>query len=435
MTSWGRVACEAQAVARPRWPDELADLVHGKAAAGEAGLLAAGLGRSYGDSGLNPGGGLIAMGRLDRIHAFDPMIGVLRADAGLSLDTLMQVAVPHGWFPAVVPGTRFVTLGGAIANDVHGKNHHRAGTFGRHVRRLGLLRSDGTTYELTPDDSSGLFAATVGGLGLTGVIAWAEVQLTRVRGAYLDAEDLAFHRLDDFFALVAESDRTYAHTVAWIDCTASGSALGRGIFSRANPADDNRFTPAPRSKISLPVDLPPGLLNSLTLRAFNGAYFALKSQRRGARHTHYAPFFFPLDAIGQWNRLYGRRGFYQYQCVVPPSVAREAVAELLLQIVRSGQGSFLAVLKTFGALKSPGLLSFPAEGTTLALDFRNAGACTLALMERLDRIVAEAGGRLYPAKDGRIGAAMFAAGYPRLGEFVRHRDPGLSSAFWRRVAP
>jgi L-gulonolactone oxidase len=426
--SWGRVVRGACRVARPRHRDELPSLVQ---RGHEGGLLAAGLSRSYGDSGLNPGGSVIAMDQLDRVLAFDTETGIIRADAGLSLGDLIRIAVPHGWFPPVLPGTRFVTLGGAVANDVHGKNHHRAGTFGHHVRRLRLRRTDGTLAELGPDDPSGLFAATLGGLGLTGVIEQVELQL-KPAGTNLLAEDVPFEHLSDYFRLASESVATHEYTVAWIDCTNSD---GRGIFSRANHAS----TPERRLKRSpgrsFPLEAPSFALNPMTLRAFNGAYFHAKRLRAGRRQTHYAPFFFPLDAIQNWNRLYGRRGMYQYQCLVPPHAAADAVSEMLAQIAKSGSGSFLAVLKNFGEMASPGLLSFPAPGTTLALDFQNRGTDTLALMERLDAVVAEAGGRLYPAKDGRIGASLFAAGYPNLHTFAAHVDPGMTSAFWRRIRP
>jgi L-gulonolactone oxidase len=424
-----------QFVAQPQFRDELAGIV--SAAGSKPGKgLAVGLGRSYGDSGLNPDGAVIAMRSLDRVHGFDRDAGIVRAEAGLSLDALIRIVLPHGFFPPVVPGTRFVTLGGAVANDVHGKNHHRAGTFGCHVRRLLLRRTDGSAHELTPGDPSGLFEATIGGLGLTGVVEWVELALARVPSALIDAETIAFGSLADFFTLSAASEATHEYSVAWVDCTRGKADLGRGIFSRGNHAAAGGLEPhAATMRASIPLELPRFTLNAVTLKAFNALYYAANRARAGSRAVHYAPFFFPLDAIGHWNRLYGRTGMYQYQCVVPPGSAADAVAELLSQIAGSGEGSFLAVLKTFGARPSPGLLSFPREGTTLALDFRNRGDVTLALLARLDAVVREAGGRLYPAKDGRIPAAMLAAGYAALDEFTSYIDPGLSSAFWRRTRP
>jgi len=435
LMSWGRVMRARHLVASPRFLDDLPSLVAEAVRRDNKGL-AVGLGRSYGDSGLNPNGAIIAMRGLDRLHAFDREQGVLRADAGLSLDALIGLAAPLGFFPAVVPGTRFVTLGGAVANDIHGKNHFSAGAFGRHVRRLSLRRTDGARIELGPEDETGLFAATLGGLGLTGVIEWVELALKKIPSGFIDAEDIVFGSLAEFFAIADESDATHEYTVAWIDCTSSGGALGRGIFSRGNMATEGGYprNPAP-GRLRVPVEFPRYALNALTLRAFNALYFAAKRASAGKRRAPYAPFFFPLDAIGDWNRLYGREGMYQYQCVIPPGVRVEAIGALLEAIARSGQGSFLAVLKTFGPLISPGMLSFPREGVTLALDFSNRGAETLALFDALDKIVHSAGGRLYPAKDGRISAAMFAAGYPNVPEFCKHLDPGLSSSFWRRVRP
>jgi FAD/FMN-containing dehydrogenase len=435
LLSWGRVIRARHRVATPRFRDELPWLVAEAGLDGKKGL-AVGLGRSYGDSGLNPDGAIIAMRALDRVHVFDEEQGVLRADAGFSLDEAIRLAAPRGLFPPVVPGTRFVTLGGAVANDIHGKNHFCAGTFGRHVSRLMLRRTDGSRIELSPDDETGLFAATLGGLGLTGVIEWVELALKKIPSGFIDAEDIPFGSLDEFFSIADESDLTHEYTVAWVDCTRSGGSLGRGIFSRGNVAPGGGYPPdAPPSLLRIPIEFPRYALNALTLRTFNTLYFALKRARAGKTRVHYAPFFFPLDAIRDWNRLYGRDGMYQYQCVIPSHIRAEAIGALLETIARSGQGSFLAVLKTFGTLVSPGMLSFPREGVTLALDFSNRGAETLSLFDSLDQIVHSAGGRLYPAKDGRIGAAMFASGYPRLPEFCKHLDPGLSSSFWRRVHP
>lgn len=432
-TSWGRVKRAPQHVVRPRFRDELPGALAGRDGRS---VLAVGLGRSYGDSVLNSEGCLIDMSGLDRVIAFDSETGRLRAEAGMSLDAALALIVPHGWYFATTPGTRFVTLAGAVANDVHGKNHHAAGTFGCSVRRMGLLRSDGQHVELDRQANSDLFRATIAGLGLTGVITWVEVDLTRIPSACLDVERIAFSNVAEFFALADQSAESHEHTVAWVDCASGGKALGRGIFQRANWARGGEFTvESGAPKMAVPIDAPSATLNGLSIRAFNAAYWHL--QRSGAARTRqsYSKFFYPLDAIGDWNRLYGRAGFYQYQCVIPPETAEPAVTELLRQISHSGAGSFLAVLKTLGARQSPGLLSFPRAGATLALDFANRGDRTLQLLGRLDDVVAEAGGRLYPAKDGRMPAKLFRSGYAEnLSVFETQIDPAFSSEFWRRVS-
>ncbi|HWB48544.1 MAG TPA: FAD-binding oxidoreductase [Stellaceae bacterium] len=431
--SWGRVLRARHDVARPRWRDELPALVREGAGGGRK-LLGIGLRRSYGDSGLNPDGAVIDMAGIDRAITFDPAARRFRAEAGMSFDAVLRLLVPRGFFLPVTPGTRFVTLGGAVANDVHGKNHHRTGTFGRWVRGLGLVRSDGREIELTPDDETGLFAATIGGLGLTGLIAWVEIELMPLASAMMEVETIPFGGLDEFFALAEESDAAFDYTVAWVDCLAAGEALGRGLFSRARHAASGPLAVGARRGPALPIDFPAFALNPMTVRAFNRLYYGLGRRKAGRTTVPYDRFFYPLDGIGGWNRMYGRRGLYQYQSVVPPAAARDAIKAMLAAVSASGEGSFLAVLKTFGDRPSPGMLSFPRPGTTLALDFPNRGASTLALFVRLDAIVREAGGRLYPAKDGRITAEMFRAGYPDWGDFARHVDPAFSSRFWRRVA-
>ncbi len=429
--SWGRTPRVSQSIARPSFADELRPLI-ADARRIPGGLLATGLRRSYGDSCLNDGGAVIDMSGLDRLISFDRVTGRLVAEAGASLADILKVAIPAGFLLPVTPGTKFVTLGGAIANDVHGKNHHRAGTLGRWIRRLSLIRSDGAEHELSDDDASGLFAATIGGLGLTGIIARAELQLQPIASSMMEVETIPFGNLSEFFRLAEESDATHDYTVAWVDCLSSGGALGRGVFSRAWHSREGSREVDDKRALAVPIDAPGFLLNRFSLSAFNAFYYRLAGRRRHAT-VSYNPFFYPLDAIGGWNRLYGRQGFYQYQSVVPPAVAEAATMEMLKTIAAAGQGSFLAVLKTFGDVPSPGLLSFPMKGTTLALDFANRGPRTLALLDRLDAIVREAGGRLYPAKDGRLPPEMFRAGYPGLSEFVKHRDPGLSSSFSRRV--
>jgi hypothetical protein len=267
------------------------------------------------------------------------------------------------------------------------------------------------------------------------VIEWVEFRAARIPSSTLDAIDTSFSHVSEYFDLAAEKKDAFEHTMAWIDCTKGGAHLGRGVLSSANWGAHGGFEPhreEPRKK--MPVDAPAFALNALSVRAFNSIRYDLKTMRTGPYRTHYEPFLYPLDGIANWNRLYGAAGFYQYQCVLPSETAREGVVELLKTISMSGQGSPLAVLKDFGANPSVGLLSFPREGTTLALDFRNQGERTLSLMADLDRIVAEAGGRLYPAKDGRIPAEMFQRGFPKWQEFRAHVDEGLSSAFWKRVS-
>ena len=423
--SWGRVVRRRYPTARPRFSADLGGVV--TAAGRPATALPVGMGRSYGDSCLNGEGGLIVMRGLDRLMEIDAQEEDFTAQAGMTLSEALQHLTPRGLFLPVLPGTRLATLGGAVANDVHGKNHLMAGSFGNHVRRFELVRSDGSRQVVAPGNP--LFEATIGGLGLTGAISWVELAVRDEDSSFLESEDFAFSSLDQYFEMMADS-AAFEHRVAWIDCTKPG----RGVFSRARFLDDGALQPhADKIKLSAPGFTPGWLLNGLTLKAFNSLYGAAKTLKKGRQRVHYAPFFFPLDSIGGWNRVYGSKGFYQYQCVVPPAAAREAVSAMLAAIAKAGDGSMLAVLKEFGPARSPGILSFPMEGTTLALDFKNRGDHTLALFARLDAIVQEAGGRLYPAKDGRIPAKAFQAMYPRWEEVERLRDPGISSDFWTRV--
>ncbi|WP_102961401.1 FAD-binding oxidoreductase [Mangrovicella endophytica] len=429
--SWGRVLRPRQFVAKPLFQEELAAAVREGVQRFGNGVLARGLGRSYGDSNLNDEGGLIDGTGLAGILSFDAATGLLHAEAGMTLEGIIAFALPQGFFLPVTPGTKFVTLAGAIANDVHGKNHHSAGTIGCWIEEIGLLRSDGSAHRLVPGDE--LFAATVGGLGLTGIITEVKLRLRRVASSRLDAETLPMGNLSDFFALAEESGKSHEYTVAWIDCLASGASLGRGLFTRANHAADGPMDVSTRKGPNVPLEAPGFLLNRWSITAMNTAYYELGRRKAGVKRVGYDSYFYPLDGVRNWNRLYGRRGMYQYQSVVPPEVSADATVAMLREIAKAGQGSFLVVLKTFGASASPGMLSFPMDGTTLALDFPNRGASTLALLARLDAIVREAKGRLYPAKDGRLPPDTFEAGYPLLERFRAHRDPGISSSFWRRM--
>jgi FAD/FMN-containing dehydrogenase len=424
VSSWGRLS------AFPHEVIELGDRskIAAELARGRPGI-AYGMGHSYGDECLNPDGVLWRTAGLDRFIRFDETSGRLVCEAGVVLGDIQRLAIPRGWGLPVLPGTQFVTVGGAIANDVHGKNHHETGTFGDHVLSLRLLRTDGQEIFCGPAQRPDWFAATVGGLGLTGLIVEAELQLRRVPGPWLAAETIAYSGLDEFFRLSAESHPAWEHAVSWIDCTSRDAV--RGLFMRARPAAGEHGTWRER-RLAMPLVSPVSLVNRLTLRPLNQLYWTMNKRDVGPRIARYEPCLFPLDAIRDWNRLYGPAGFYQYQCVVPREAGSAPIREMLGAIARSGDGSVLAALKTFGDRWSPGLLSFARPGVTLALDFQNrAGVETL--FEQLDAIVSAVGGRLYPAKDARMPRSMFEAGYPRLGEFSDYRDPGMSSAMSRRL--
>jgi len=426
--SWGRYPkAMPAAVYRIHWADE-------SLPESAQPFLPYGNGRSYGDVCLNDGGALLDMRGLNRLLSFDRSTGILRCEAGVLLTDILALVVPMGWFLPVTPGTRFVTVGGAIANDVHGKNHHRTGTFGQHVLRLALRRSDQGIMLCSNTENTELFHATIAGLGLTGVILWAEIQLRPIANPAVDAETIRFPNLNTFFKLSSESDQNYEYTVAWIDCLAHGKSLGRGLFMRGNHAAPQENLPAASVKTrSIPVEMPFPLVNAWSLQVFNSLYYRKQFAKIRRTISHYEPFFYPLDSILHWNRLYGRRGFLQYQCVVPSESAQESIRTLLEAIAAARSGSFLAVLKVFGSRTSSGLLSFPRPGATLALDFPNQGGRTLDLLEQLDKIVASTGGAVYPAKDARMSGEHFRQYFPHWAEFQSHIDPHFSSSFWRRV--
>jgi FAD/FMN-containing dehydrogenase len=433
LLSWGRYPRLPQTGHAVHWQDDISCTLSGIAAGVGDGALAYGCGRSYGDSCLAASDHVLAMHGLDRVVAADWETGLFCAEAGLTLAELIRIALPRGWFLPVTPGTKFVTLGGAVANDVHGKNHHVMGTFGRHVRRLSLYRSDEGVVECSPAQRGELFAATVGGLGLTGIIVKVELQLRRIASGEIEQHCIRFGGLDEFFALSEAHDRNYEHSVSWIDCLASGKKSGRGRYIAGNHAQDGPLVPAPEAGLRMPFDPPVSLVNPLSLRVFNTLYYYHQCRKEVRGRVNYDPFFYPLDRLLQWNRIYGRAGFQQYQCVVPQAGGREAIRALMNEIARSGTGSFLAVLKQCGTLESPGLLSFPLHGVTLALDFPQREAENQRLFARLDALVHEAGGRLYPAKDAHMSAAHFKQAYPNWEKVEALRDPRLLSRFWRRV--
>ena len=413
-TNWGLYPAVEAERHRFRYDAECRDLLSGGP------LIARGLGRSYGDASLAPR--IAETPSFDRLLAFDPATGILRAEAGLSLETLLKLLVPRGWFPPVTPGTRFVTLGGAVAADVHGKNHHREGSFCRHVQRLEVMLADGIVLVCSRTQNPDLFAATCGGMGLTGVILRVDLKLTPVDTAYIREEHIPAHNLEEIMALF-EASSNWTYSVAWIDGLADGLVMGRSVMMRGEHARPEELPTAwrrdplrsrPALPLNVPCFFPPWVLNRATVSLFNHVIYARQGRKRTS-FTPYDRFFYPLDAIGHWNRIYGRRGMVQYQFVLPLAAAREGLPRILKRIVRSGMGSFLAVLKLFGPQDD--LISFPMEGYTLALDFPLRKGL-FELLKELDRMVIDYGGRHYLAKDAVMSAEVFRRGYPRAGEFI-----------------
>jgi len=427
ISSWGRLSHEDHHAIPLNDRQNLANLI--QVQEGRTGI-AHGMGRSYGDVALNPNESLWLTTGLNHLIQFDESTGRLRCESGVLLRDIQRLLIPRGWILPVTPGTQMVTVGGAIANDIHGKNHHLLGSFGDHIRHIKLVRTDGTEIECGPNLNPEWFAATVGGLGLTGLIVEVEIQLRPTFGPWLDTETLSYANLSEFFELADSSEQGWEHTVSWIDCM---SNKGRGIFMRANPNQELKNLPKMKAERKMPFVPPISLVNSLTLRPFNLVYYNLKKYKSSSSIAHYESFFYPLDKLLDWNRMYGPKGFFQYQSVVPRNVGQDATQAMLKEIERSGEGSFLAVLKTFGNRESLGMLSFPQPGVTLALDFPNHESHTSKLLTRLDAIVKEAKGRIYPAKDARMPRELFEAGYPKLNEFLKYRDAGISSSLSRRL--
>jgi len=432
LTSWGRYPRYAQTPHGNTWRGDLhARLIQVTKAHGCT--LPFGNGRSYGDSCLSASNHVLYMRSLDRFIQADWTTGVITAEAGVSLDEVLRVAIPNGWFLPVTPGTKYVTLGGAVANDVHGKNHHMRGTFGGHVRRSGLARSDTPALICSPEQNAELYTATIGGLGLTGILEWVELQLMPIRSSLIETIHIRFNSLDEFFALSAELDPAHEYAVAWIDCLAKADSVGRGVYIVGDHAGNGRLEYYNEHGWSLPVTPPLSLINRGSLRLFNTLYYRAHKPGRNRSCISYEPFFYPLDRILNWNRIYGPHGFQQYQCAIPENDSARAIAELLTVISREHQGSFLAVLKRFGHKESPGLLSFPLPGVTLALDFPEQGETTAKLFEKLDAIVRTVAGRLYPAKDAHMLGVDFRTAYPAWERLEVLRDPALTSHFWQRV--
>jgi decaprenylphospho-beta-D-ribofuranose 2-oxidase len=426
LAGWGRYPTFTGLATRPERRSDVKAALFDR---GDAPVLAFGLGRSYGDAALIRDGRAILTRRLDRIIDFDPSTAWLRCEAGVSIKELIDLFVPRGFFPPVVPGTQFVTLGGALANDIHGKNHHLDGTFADHVRKVEVLTASGEIVTCDAETEPALFWATVGGLGLTGVILAMDLRLCPIDSPFIEMESIRVENLDHFFEVNAESS-SFTHTVSWIDSVTSGSSLGRGIYMRGRhapagtPASSsllNRAATAISPLLDVPINGPSWLMNNITMRAFNVAYFRKHPKGTLSAVTHYEPFFFPLDFVRNWNRIYGKRGMLQYQLVVPHDPDHRAVREVLDTVTQAGMASFLSVIKEFGNDVHGGL-SFPAPGVTLALDFPNCGQSLLEMLDRLDSIVATAGGRVYLGKDARLTRPVFRRMYPDWAKWRAVRD-------------
>lgn len=406
-------------------------------------VIARGQGRSYGDASLNENGRVILTERIDRMLALDVQQGILKAEAGVTLDEILPVIVKQGWFLPVTPGTKYVSLGGCVAADVHGKNHHHDGGFGDHVLSIDLIMADGSHKTCSATENADIFWATVGGMGLTGIISEVTLKLIPIQTAQMVVSQHAANNLEHLFQMLQNPALDDQYSVAWIDCLAKGGQLGRGIAMFGHHAGteeysgENPLQTRPKRTRTLPFNFPSWVLNPLSISLFNKLYFYRESRRKSPFLTDYDSYFYPLDSIGQWNRMYGKRGFVQYQCVIPEASALVGMIALLKELSASRRSSFLAVLKRFGAEgKAP--LSFPMPGYTLALDLPIRDKGLFSLLDKLDHIVLQHGGRVYLAKDARISAESFRSMYPRFGAWLKIKnaiDPNnrFSSSLARRL--
>jgi FAD/FMN-containing dehydrogenase len=441
LSGWGNVIRQRAQVFRPEKRSEITQVLN---QIDLNTVIARGLGRSYGDAALNDNGVVLLDTRLRRFISFDPATGALECEAGTTLGEIIDVFLPRGFFPPVTPGTRFVTIGGALAADIHGKNHHRDGSIAHFLDSFDLLKADGQVLHCSREQNSDAFWATIGGMGLTGIILQARLRLVTVETGYVAVDFRKTADLDQTLSAFANDDANYQYSVAWIDCLARGAQLGRSVLMRGNHArrtdlpvefHDRALRPPPVRHRTIPFNFPSFALSSVTVRMFNSRYYSRHED--GRQILHYDEFFYPLDSVEHWNRVYGRRGFYQYQAVFPMKDADRCLRELMEMISASGAASFLAVLKAMGN-QSGGLLSFPMPGLTLALDLPNTGGKVVNLLRDLDQIVLRFGGRVYLAKDAIMARETFEAMYPNLPRFKeikQYLDPAnrFSSSLARRL--
>ena len=427
--SWGRYPKYNSRLIQLHWQTDFPALLAGS----HEHVLPVGMGRSYGDVCLLKDGILLQTTGMNRLLDFDPQTGVITAESGVTLAQILEFAVPRGFFLPVSPGTKYVTLGGAIANDIHGKNHEAAGSFGNHVPCFELVRSDGKRLLCSPRDNPEWFHATIGGMGLTGLISWAQLRLKPIVSRGIDYEGIQFHGIDEFLDL-KQRYKDVEYTVSWLDCVSTGRNFARGIFMLGEhsrvPAE---LTRSSQPRLRFPANAPGFALNRTSVSAFNTVYFHKQRKPHVRLLQDYEPFFYPLDSVLHWNRMYGRNGLVQFQYVIPWDGAKEGTIAILREIANSGLASFLAVLKTFGDIPSLGIMSFPLPGIMFALDFPIKAGLTFPLLERLGDMTLDYGGRLYPAKDAAMTPHQFQSFYPDWERFARFRDPMITSSFWERV--
>ncbi len=423
-SSWGNCQGRYRSVIKPE--------TSASAVLPDESYLAYGNGRSYGDTCLPAGDAIIDTSTMNAVLSFDPQNGVLRAEAGITLSEILDLIIPFGWFLPVTPGTSAVTLAGATANDVHGKNHHIAGTFGCFVRAFGLLRTDTGQIECSLYHNREMFAATIGGMGLTGLITWVELSLMKVQSPEIEAKASRFQHLDDFFARDQNQDAGFAYSVAWIDGFTRGSNFGRGLVLHGNHAGRAASISTARRKLHIPVPFtaPLNVVFPPALRILNELYFR---QSEKTQRVSCDKFFYPLDGVSSWNRLYGPKGLRQFQCVVPEAGAKAAITDLLKLAHSQAGGSGLVVLKKFGTVVSPGILSFPRPGYTLTLDFPNRGGATDLLFQGLNKIAIDAEGRINPYKDSSLSASDFQSSFPEWRQMLPYLDLKAESRFSRRM--
>lgn len=427
--SWGNYKKSSQEIVALPWRTN--DLPKGKK------ILPRGQARSYGDVPMNDDGIVITSDRLNHLISFDKATGRLVCESGVTLAEILQLVVPHGWFLYVTPGTKFISIGGAIANDVHGKNHHAQGTFAHHLIRFELLRSDGSRIECSPHTNQELFSATIGGLGLTGLVTWAEIQLRKIASPFIISTVKKQPDLSSVIDELNTSANEYEYTIASLDNAARGSSFGRGVVIMGNH-DKTPDTKAltndgyRKPKITIPMPLPVSIVHAWNSKIFSTLYYSIQKEKN-REQMHYEPFFYPQDFVENWNFFYGKQGFLQYQCLIPAEAAKDVLKEMLERIAHAGMCSPLTTLKRFGNKPSLGMLSWPKDGFSLALDFKNTGEPLLDLLTKIDELVIQAKGSLYPAKDARMSSSFFKESFPRWQDFSGHIDPAFSSNFWKRV--